>query len=66
MPDNSEFCVAVDWGLPRFEAGFWIARASNWPIIQGAYGIRQIGEKPFADILADARHSLGEKRYHCR
>ena len=59
MPDSSEFCVAVDWGTSSFRS--WLLDRAGQPLSQysGPFGIRQIADKPFADILAEARHALG-------
>ncbi len=61
MPDSSEFCVAVDWGTSSFRS--WLLDRAGQPLSQysGPFGIRQIADKSFADILADARYALGGK-----
>ena len=61
MPNSSEFCVAVDWGTSSFRS--WLLDSSGQPLSHyaGPYGIRQRGEKPFANILADACDALGGK-----
>jgi 2-dehydro-3-deoxygalactonokinase len=59
MTDNTPFCVAVDWGTSSFRS--WLLDGAGQCLAHhaGPYGIRQIADKSFADILADARHALG-------
>ena len=56
---DAPFCIAVDWGTSSFRS--WMLSNSGKVLahFSGPFGIRQTGEKAFADILAEARLALG-------
>lgn len=59
MHKDVPFCIAVDWGTSSYRS--WLLSTSGQVLghFSGPYGIRQIGARPFAEILAESRQALG-------
>ena len=59
MHEDVPFCIAVDWGTSSYRS--WLLSISGQVLghFSGQYGIRQIGTRPFAEILAETRQALG-------
>ena len=59
MLKDVPFCIAVDWGTSSFRS--WVLSRSGQVLgdFSGPYGIRQTGDRPFAEILVEARQALG-------
>ncbi|MGB1395993.1 MAG: 2-dehydro-3-deoxygalactonokinase [Candidatus Puniceispirillaceae bacterium] len=59
MLEDVPFCIAVDWGTSSFRS--WVFSRSGQVLghFSGPYGIRQTGDRPFAEILVEARQALG-------
>ena len=61
MPQKALFCMAVDWGTSSFRS--WLLSISGQVLghFSGPYGIRQTGDRSFAEILAEAREAFGSE-----